>query len=254
MPATERERLMAAMAVANEELAPDSVEGIQWEDGDRISPQEMRDVFAIAAYELHLRFSMRPAARRAQRKAMRLLRSNLSAQQRTHLRTCGYFYVRASSGGVYRLYPGYANVERVVLHRTRYYPTHHYCLHPDLASEPDDNLPSADISLSHLLWLYTDEGMFLSTANERPCRTQLWDGEYLRRMRAARRARQERANGGPTDIDEARQRVLEAQAMEVIGRMVREGRAGGGVGERAEPFGTADACSLDPDPYYGLGF
>ena len=47
-------------------------------------------------------------------------------------------------------------------------------------------MPPADLSAAHLLMLLSDEAAFLATANARDARDQLWNRDYLRRLRQRR--------------------------------------------------------------------
>ena len=46
--------------------------------------------------------------------------------------------------------------------------------------------PPADVTIAHLLLLWSDEAEFLRLANATRNRSDLWNGEYMRRMRNRR--------------------------------------------------------------------
>lgn len=152
----------------------------RWEDGTPVSMAEWDDLRALVAYTLRMR--RRRAHREPQRKAMRLLRRLLSPAQRAQLRRLRYFYATAASGATYRLDPRRGHAERVERHgpRGRWYVKRAYCLHDD---QDADAMPPADVTAAHLLLLMADEAAFLAEANESRRDDQLWNGEYLRRMR-----------------------------------------------------------------------
>lgn len=180
MPATSQEMVRLIRLLLDQVVAPDCVQDVVWEDGTKITDTEFRDVFALATYEMRLRRQRRPVA---QRRAMRLLRRHLSARQRQDLRAMRYFYVQAVSGKVYRILPRAGVTEEVRRHRTRFFTIASFCLHDE---EDGEQMPPADVALGHLLLLSCDEAAFLATANRREHRCDMWNGEYLRRMRAAR--------------------------------------------------------------------
>lgn len=113
---------------------------------------------------------------------MRLLRRLLSAGQRRQLRRLRYFYATTPTGATYRLDPRRAHAERVERHgpRGRWYAKRSFCLHDD---HDADKMPPADVTTAHLLLLMADEAAFLEMANETRRDDQLWNGDYLRRMR-----------------------------------------------------------------------
>jgi hypothetical protein len=164
-----------AQLMADGVVAPDMADWRDW------SEREQEDAVALALYILRCRRRKGP-----QRRAMRLLRSWLSAAQREQLRRNRSFVARGSRGGRYRIVPGTGVTQRIERHGKRDYARSSYCLHPD------EWIPPADIAIAHLLLLRTDEAAFLRRANEH--RTELWDGAYLRRLREARAAR--RGEGG----------------------------------------------------------
>lgn len=118
----------------------------------------------------------------AQHRALCLLRTWLTPQQRRDLRTRREFAVTGSAGGRYRLRPATGSVQAVERHKTREFAIGTtFCLH-----DPENALPAADVTLAHLLMLWTDEPGFLAASNHHAPTNMLWDGAWLRRLRAAR--------------------------------------------------------------------
>lgn len=163
-----------ATALATGALAWDMADWDGWTEA------EMRDVVTLTFYVARMKDEKR---RRAQRRALRLLRSWLPEPQRQQLRRSQQFKVRGSAGGRYRLHPSTGITSRIERHGSRDFAVETFCLHP-----PDVSLPPADISLAHYLLLVTDEPRFLATANATDRRSQLWNGDYLRRLNARRAA------------------------------------------------------------------
>jgi hypothetical protein len=62
-----------------------------------------------------------------------------------------------------------------------------FCIHP----ESGHGLPGADIALTQMLWLAADEEAFLAEANATERHQDLWNGDYLRRLRQHRTAESE---------------------------------------------------------------
>ncbi len=150
-----------------------------WADGTAPTAAELADVAALRGYRRTLLWRRRSGP---QRVAMRLLRSLLSADQRASLRRSKSFLVIASSGRAYRLWPALGSTELVTRHGTRWYVLLRYCLHDD-RSDPGLAMPPADLSVAHLLLLLADEDGFRAEANARHARDQLWNPDYLRRVR-----------------------------------------------------------------------
>lgn len=163
-----------AAALATGVLAWDMADWTGWTE------QEQRDILTLTLYVRKMKDEKR---RKAQRRAMSLLRSWLPDPQRQQLRRSRKFKVRGSAGGRYRLYPSTGTTSRIERHGSRDFAVQTFCLHP-----PDVSLPPADISLAHYLLLVTDEPRFLATANATDRLTQLWNGDYLRRLNARRAA------------------------------------------------------------------
>lgn len=151
-----------------------------WGDGTGIDERERRDVLALAEYLRGQREQRRVARSKAQQKAMALLRSLLSADQAATLRRRGHFRVRAGSGATYRLDPRFGMAERVEQHGRRWYARTAFCLHD---AKDGDKMPPADVTVGHLLLILADEPIFLATANHNRRDDQLWNREYLARMR-----------------------------------------------------------------------
>jgi hypothetical protein len=162
-----------------------AVDDFRWADGSAIADAEWRDVLALQAYAVRQR-SLRLRSP-SQRRAMRLLRGLLPADRRAELSRLRYFHVTTPAGATYRLDPRRGHAERVERHGRRWFVKRWYCLH-----DADDNgkLPPADVTIAHLLLLLADEPSFLGTANESRRDDQLWNGAYLRRIRAARAERE----------------------------------------------------------------
>lgn len=90
-------------------------------------------------------------------RARRLLRALLTAPQRASLDSCGWFEVRGSRGGRYRIEQGStANVlELDAAGRPRY----RCCAHPGI------HIPDEDIMLAQKLLIETDEPLWSRTVN-----------------------------------------------------------------------------------------
>lgn len=160
-------RLLADQAVA--------VDMMSWEGWEE---REVESALMLALYILRERASKAP-----QRRAMGLLRSWLTPEQRRELRVYRHVTVVGASGNRYRIIPATGNTQRVELHGRRWFAKASYCLHPD------HWVPPADIALAHYLSIQADEVGFLRAANEHDRSGGLWDGAYLRRINAARMAR-----------------------------------------------------------------
>jgi hypothetical protein len=178
MPGTAQEMVELAGRLGNDPVVTAATDEFRWADGTGVTDDEWRDVLALHAYLLRMRRRDRRSA--AQRKAGRLLRQLLAPAQRASLSRLGYFYVTVPSGQTYRLDPRRGHAERVEWHKSRYFARRSYCLHD---TDDDGKLPPADVTIAHMLLLLADEAAFLATANESPRDDQLWNGEYLRRMR-----------------------------------------------------------------------
>lgn len=170
-----------------EPLPPDFPAGLRWLDGMPITTREADDIRALIAYrgnQLQRRW-WKARRRNAQRRALCLLRRYLSPSQAESLRRRGEFLATMPSGATYRLDASRGRTERVVRHGRRWFVRVRFCLH-ETDDTPDDAMPPADMSLAHLLLLHADEGEFLRLANATPASDMLWNGDWLRRLRAAR--------------------------------------------------------------------
>lgn len=182
MPGTTQETIEAARQLARFVLAPDQITAICWADGTRITPEEEREVFALAMYEL---IWLKKYNFEGQRRALALLRTLLSASQRRQLAAGHGFLARGNLGGVYRLHANVGVAWKVEKHGIRWFATRSFCIH-----DMPEICPPADVTIGHLLLLSADEAEFLRTANAKDRPLLCWDGEYLKR---ARRKRLERA-------------------------------------------------------------
>lgn len=176
MPGTPQELAALAAAWPEESLIPPP--GHRWADGTEIGPDEWSDLMMLRAYIRRLRDRKRWGA--AQRKARRLLRHLLTPEQRMQLRRLRYFYATTPEGTTYRLDPRRGYAERVERHGRRWFAKRSYCLHDEV---DDGKMPPADVTTAHLLLLMADEATFLATANETRRDDQIWNRDYLRRMR-----------------------------------------------------------------------
>ncbi|MFA6046277.1 MAG: hypothetical protein WC718_14935 [Phycisphaerales bacterium] len=163
---------------------PDDAEALNMAAG--LDERQQRNLLALTVYEARYRQRYRGSRRMAQRRALRLLRTLLSAEQRRMLASTRYFYAEGSAGGLYRLIPGTAYVHRVDRHGKRRYADTGFCIHG-----PEDGSPQADETIGQLLLLTTDEPGFLATANARHLGRMLWDGGWRRQLNAARREREQ---------------------------------------------------------------
>lgn len=160
----------AALA-AGDDLLPG-----RWRDGTDVSADEWRDVLALRGYVAR----MRRTGASGQKRARVFFRSLLSREQRRELTRASSVVVTVASGRSYRITPRMGCVERVTRHKGRWFACERYCLHDE---QDDDAMPPADLSAAHLLMLLSDEAAFLATANARDARDQLWNRDYLRRLR-----------------------------------------------------------------------
>lgn len=175
---TNQELLERASQYATAGVIDDS----SWSDGSLVNENDRRDLENIVSYLRDCRTIRSAETRRAQRRAMRLLRSLLTPVQRATLRTRKEFLVVCPSGNVYRLYPRTGVVWRVDRHGKNWFVRTAYCIHED----KELGIPPADRTVAHLLLLLTDEDEFLQTANARDARDQMWNGEYLRKIRSGK--------------------------------------------------------------------
>lgn len=182
MPYQVHELVAYVEAILQGNVMPDTIP--EWEDGTTATPAEMADAEATMLYICRERMRRREIASQAgpRRKAYKLLRRLLSPLQQEQLRTRREFYATSpKSGKTYRFCPSRGTVEEVALHGTRYFVRGRFCIHPE------DPLPPADVTISQLLLLSADEDAFWAQANYTDTRENgLWDGAYLRRLRAAR--------------------------------------------------------------------
>lgn len=100
------------------------------------------------------------AALSPEHRAERLLAEHLTVEQADTLATFGWFDVISQHGSTYRIYRGQVvNVYRLASDRTgRTRPVVGYCL------RADDRMPDADVMLTQLLLLRTDEDAFVDRA------------------------------------------------------------------------------------------
>ena len=182
MPGTPQEYVALA---TYPELPGDWADDFQWADGTDLTREELLDVIALRNY---YRLQQRRKHDKAQRKAMTLLKRFLDSDQRQQLRRNGSFVSVGPSGIHYRIHPAIGLTQEIKEHGSRFFASHNYCLHDD-RTNGSDAMPPADVALSHILLIQSDEASFLRTANQRSARDQLWNGEYLRRLRRMRNAR-----------------------------------------------------------------
>jgi hypothetical protein len=172
--ATHEQMITAVRLIIAGSLHPD-IAHPAWQD---FSESERSLTCKLAVYEIdRLR-------KPAQTKALKLFRTWLTPEQRCELQRSESVKVTGTVGGLYRIYPRAGNTWRIEKHGTRWYGRSRFCYH-----DPDHLLPNADIALTHLLLLTTDEPYFLIVANEHRHDDQMWNGEYLRQMYRARRER-----------------------------------------------------------------
>lgn len=180
MPGTHEEIIEIAQRLARMEIHPDGIlPDIVWQDGTHITEEEQRHVCALGIYEMRLMFARSGRRRKAQIKAGRLLRSLLTPGELAELRRNRYFNVMGSAGGIYQITPETGSVRRVERHGNHWYTVQRFCIH-----EVEGDLPAADVSIGHLLFLKTDEPEFLRIANASRYRLpDCWNSEYMRRRR-----------------------------------------------------------------------
>lgn len=126
---------------------------------------------------------LRARGRQGNRRALRLLRSMLTSEQREQLRRDRAFRQMVPSGNAYRLLPSAGITQRIEFHGTRWFGVGGYCLHPDL----DLSIPNADTTIGHLLMLRHDEATFLTKANFTERRHGGWDPAWMRTRARVRR-------------------------------------------------------------------
>lgn len=180
---TERELLVVRVAVRIHgfELMPDAIDDFGFTD------EEKGHVRAVINALFAAQRQTEQERKQAKRRAMRLLRSYLTDEQRRQLRRSKSFRAVGSAGGVYRLWPYGGGVERVERHRSKWFAVTGYCLHDYAADAPDrQRLPLGDLCLQQLLLLTADEPAFLAAANA-TLRDLLWNGDWLRRVRQQQR-------------------------------------------------------------------
>jgi hypothetical protein len=141
----------------------------------------------MAVYDMSYPYAYRPKG--PQRRAMRLLRTLLTAEQRRVLRAGSGFYMTGSLGGRYRLFPACGVAWRVERHGKLEIHSAAYCLH-----DPELELPPADVTVQHLLLLRSDEEAFLRRANIRLLPHMGWDSEWMRHHCHANKQRRARAS------------------------------------------------------------
>lgn len=187
MPATSAEIGAWVRALVEQAVMPDD-EPV-WADGTRATEQEQRDIWALACYEIRMR--LRVGSPKATRRAYRLLRRFLTPSQQAELTRTRMFTVVGRSGRLYRLAPATGTVYEVERHGKHCFIIRSFCVHPDDAVI----LPLADTTVAQLLLLSSDEDEFLRVAIAKDRRSdQLWNGEWMRRLR---QARLERARAQP---------------------------------------------------------
>lgn len=186
MPYTYEELTAVVDGLVTDRISPSTLEDLRWADSTAPTAEEFRTIRAMYGYTLWYNHRNRPIP---QRKAMRLLRTLLSPEQRRTLRAGRYFYVTTRSGATFRFWPRAGSTDRVARHGTRWYSKSSFCLHD---AENDQQMPPADLVIAHLLLISADEAKFLEMANEHKNRSQLWNGEYMREMRQARIERESR--------------------------------------------------------------
>jgi hypothetical protein len=173
---TQEEISALAHRIATHEVAYDLYDWSGWTD------EEQNRAILLACYEVRF------GRKRDNRKAMRLLKTWLTEEQRSDLRRLGWFYVTGSAGGRYRLRPHCAHVEKVEKHGKHWFGKVRYCFH-----DVEEILPPADVTLAHMLHLVTDEDDFLARANPTLQCQEIWNPEWRRRLRQAREARESAA-------------------------------------------------------------
>jgi hypothetical protein len=110
-----------------------------------------------------------PWKTRSVRRAERLLRANLNAQQRGDLEDHGYFFVTGGQSRLpYRVGPGQA--VWLLAPGVWSKPAGTFCVYPLV------RLPAADVMLAHALWIQHDERSFCSVAVFYPYSPDLWYG------------------------------------------------------------------------------
>jgi len=182
MPAAPTEMATHARRLLIGAVMPDTVP--TWADGTAATDDEMHDIRLLLLYEAELQAERKARCSKAQRTAMRLLRSFLSDSQKSQLSARGCFDVVTPSGRSFRFWPRRGLAEQLERHGKRLYSIIGFCLHDE-----GSQMPTADVTLAQLLLLSVDEEEFLRLANHRRYSLSLWDGEWRRRLNAAARER-----------------------------------------------------------------
>lgn len=124
----------------------------------------------------------------AQRRALALFRSLLTRAERDELRRNRCVTIDTGSAR-YRLHPNTGGLQVLERHGSQWYVKGLFCYHE---AEGQPRLPSADRSIAHLMLLRYDEERLLAEANItwRDRINAGWDGDWRRRLNAARRERE----------------------------------------------------------------
>lgn len=156
-------------------VAPDEV---RWSD---MLPIERAAVLILSRT---LADQKRLRQRKAQRRAMSLLRTFLTPTQRAELRRTRHFTL-ATATKRYRFHPTSGTLARIELRGKTWFAVERLCFH-----DPEQEMPPADATLGQMLHLLADERAFLASVNARDALDMLWNRDYLRTLREARRARE----------------------------------------------------------------
>jgi hypothetical protein len=149
---------------------------------------QISNIYAFAYIELLNQVERLRRRSAAVVRSRQLLRSFLSEKQRREFSQNRQIVVIGSLGGRYRLYPHTGACKGLERHGKRWFAVRRFCLH-----DPEGLLPPADVSLAQMLLLLQDEAAFLAKANVTEQRSTLWNGDWLRRLNAARCERREEA-------------------------------------------------------------
>lgn len=138
-----------------------------WSDyGCRLAPQlRSPEQEALHAQRLERQERARVARTVATNRAVELLLSLLSPEQRASYERDRSFTVIGSAGGIYRIRPGVmGNVDWIDPANSGREIAGVLCAHPQLWTS-DGSLPDPDVALAQMLALTTDEADFVATAN-----------------------------------------------------------------------------------------
>lgn len=190
MPLSNEELVDLAKRLARYEVSPEEVDWSLFKTDDpETGSRQLRNLWALVQYEMKCIEEEDKSIETSQKRALGLLKSFMTRSQKREFSRRLRFTVVGSLGGKYRLCPNTGSLYLLEKHKSRWFGVTRLCYH---FVDPENVLPPADISLAQMLILLSNEPEILQGANRTDCRSQtLWNGAWLRRLRAARREREE---------------------------------------------------------------